>query len=101
MTTKGVAINVGKGWNDRGKMEFQQYTEMIIEKRKEVVWLEKRARTVKKLANKEQHNCKRRSYDDICIDNGEAMNKEAKDRWNEFMMNSIHNMNNSCQTAAL
>ena len=74
---------------------------MVIEKRKEAVWLEKRARAVKKLANKERHNRKKQSYDGICIDNGESMDKEAKDRWNKFMMNSIHNMNNNCQTVAL
>ena len=81
-------------------MNFQRYTEMIIEKHKEMVWLKKRARAVKKMTNKEHHNYKQ-SYDDVDNDNYDSMDKEAKDRWDKFMMNSVNNMNIVCHIVAL
>ena len=101
VTIKGAANNVGKGWNDKGKIEFQRYTEMVMEKRSEAAWLEKRARAIKKFANKERSNNKKRLYDDIDNDNALAMDKEAKDRWNQFMMNSVSSMNSNVRTVAL
>ena len=101
VTIKGAANNVGKGWNDKGKIEFQRYTEMVMEKRSEAAWLEKRARALKKMANKERYNNKKRLYDDIDNDNALAMDKEAKDRWNQFMMNSVSSMNSNVRTVAL
>ena len=52
---------------------------MVMEKRSEAAWLEKRARAIKKMANKEGSNNKKQLYDDIDNDNALSMNKEAKD----------------------
>ena len=87
--------HIGKGWNDRGKMEFQRYTEMIINKRNDLQWLERRSRGIKRVANRERQKRNKRSYDDI--DNDEypnSMDSEEKIRWNNFMLTSVNNMNN-------
>ena len=101
VTNKGAANNVGKGWNDKGKIEFQRYTEMVIEKRSERSWLEKRARVIKKMANREHKHNAKRLYDDISNDNNIAMDDEAKEKWNNFMMNSVSNMNNTFPNVAV
>ena len=96
VTKKGMLTNhIGKGWNDRGKMEFQRYTEMIINKRNDLQWLERRSRGIKRVANRERQKRNKRSYDDI--DNDEypnSMDSEEKIRWNNFMLTSVNNMNN-------
>ena len=96
VTKKGMMTNhIGKGWNDRGKMEFQRYTEMIIDKRNDLQWLERRSRGIKRVANRERQKRNKRSYDDI--DNDEypnSMDSEEKTRWNNFMLTSVNNMNN-------
>ena len=102
VTTKGSTNNVGKGWNDRGKMEFQRYTEMVMEKRNQNNWLEKRARMIKKMVNRDRNNNKKRSYDTFETNNSEdCMDKEALNRWNQFMMNSINNMSEPINSVAL
>ena len=102
VTNKGAANNVGKGWNDRGKMEFQRYTEMVMEKRRQKTWLEKRARIIKKMVNRDRNTNKKRSYDTFESNNSEdCMDKEALNRWNEFMMNSINNMTEPVNFVAL
>ena len=93
VSKKGMPNHIGKGWNDRGKMEFQRYTEMIINKRKDIVWLEKRSRGIKRVANRERQRQKKRSYDDIDNDEFNCMDTEEKNRWNNFMLASVNNMN--------
>ena len=92
VTMKGASKNIGKGWNDKGKIEFQRYTELVIEKRSDKTWLEKRARAIKKLVNRERKDNKKRLYDEMDTEN-EVMDNEAKQRWNQFMMNSVSNIN--------
>ena len=91
-TKNGMSNNVGKGWNDRGKMEFQRYTEMIIDMRKDKSWLEKRARNIKRCANRERKKTKKRSFDDIGNEEDNSMDREEKSKWNQFMLSSINNM---------
>lgn len=93
VTKKGMPNHIGKGWNDRGKMEFQRYTEMIINKRKDTAWLEKRSRGIKRVANRERQRQKKRSYDDIDNEEFNYMDNEEKNRWNNFMLASVNNMN--------
>ena len=101
VATKGVKDTVGKGWNDKGKMEFQRYTEMVIEQRKERTSLERRARIIKKLSNKERkHSNNKRRYDDI-EDETEVMNIEAKNRWNNFMLSSVKELSEMENMVAL
>ena len=92
VATKGVKDTVGKGWTDKGKLEFQRYTEMIIDTRRDKTWLERRAKTIKKMANRERKQNKyKRKYDDIANE-PEVMSIEAKNRWNRFMLSSVNDL---------
>lgn len=102
VTQKGMTHHhIGKGWNDRGKMEFQRYTEMIIEKRKDLVWLEKRSRGIKRVSNRERQRRKKRSYDDIDNQQYNCMDNEEQTKWNNFMLSSVNNMNSMSNITAI
>ena len=98
---KGTTNHVGKGWNDRGKMEFQRHTEMTIEKRKDLAWLEKRSRGIKRVANRERQRRKKRSYDDVDNEECNCVDDEEQTRWNNFMLSSVNNMNSMSNITAI
>ena len=54
------------------------------------------------MVNKERNNSKKCSYDTFDTNNDDdCMDKEALDQCNQFMMNSINNMNCTVNSVAL
>ena len=90
-STKGTK-SFGKGWTDVGKKQFQSYTEMICNKRQDKTWLERRSKSIKKHVYRDRKNSKKRTFKDVDTSLDREMNKDEKNRWNEFMMESVNNM---------
>ena len=82
-----------QGWSDSGKLKFQQYTQLVKDKKNDDVWITKMRKTVKKKCNKEYKNRNKRKNRDR-NDDGDAikrMNRDEMDKWNTFLSDTVNN----------
>jgi len=99
VTRKGQKT-MSRGWSDVGKLRYKKLTKMIIEMRSKDEWIKDRRKYIKRKCSKHK-NQKRKRIDDNDYNYQKQMNQEEKNTWDNFIYNSINDLNWGSNTVAL
>ena len=99
VTRKGQKT-MSRGWSDVGKLRYKKLTEMIIEMRSNDEWIKDRRKYIKRKCSKHK-NRKRKRNEDKDYNYQKQMNEEEKNTWDDFIYNSMNDLNWGGNTVAL
>lgn len=91
VVTKKGRKSSGKGWTDKGKMRFQEFTQFVRNKRQNERWMEDRNNAIKSRALRDFNESNKRQRLDFDAHNDEPqMSKNEETAWNQFLSDNIN-----------